>query len=176
MSVPVKGNCAGRRTSLRNTVAGSATLRRLLGASSEAEALAHVFDDFAADEASAPADEFPRVILLVEGRSKIDVTGGRSIRWSPQVFIQFERFTDAELEDWYEADGITGPFDDHDHRQHLINIYGLIEAEFLDLAATAGCLEFQSLIPLEAAEVDAKTENGRQLLQIVYQFESEGSP
>jgi hypothetical protein len=176
MAVPPKGNCAGRRTSLRNTVAASATLRKLLGAASEAEALQHVYDDFAADEASAPPDTFPRVILLAEGRTRVDVTGGRSVRFSPQVFIQFEKFTDAALEEWYEADGITGPFDDHDHRQHLINIYGLIESEFLDLDRTAGCLEFQALMPIEASEVDAKSENGQQLFQIVFQFESEGSP
>ncbi|HEY0982676.1 hypothetical protein [Schlesneria sp.] len=170
--IPAIGDRSLRLQHLVKTVATSVTFQRLVGAESADEATGHIYEDLALDDDSEP---LPRAIVRHQGPQTADRTGTTSFlgRGEMTVFIQYDDFTDEQLNGWY---GLSGERTDRDRRRHMNNLYGQISAELRDVATTAGCLEFQRLEEFSCGEVDPVTENGRKLIELTWVIHREGLP
>ena len=175
--VPAVGSRSMRLANLVNTVTGSSTFQKLVGASSSSVAAASVYIDLALDDGSAP---FPRAVIRHSGPQSATREGTDTYLGEGQlaVFVQYVRPAPAAelawFQNWYT--GISGPFAEADYRQHMNNLMGQMSDDWSQLATTAGCLEFQKLEEYSCGEVDEKTENGLMITELTWVIYREGLP
>jgi len=161
-----------RLVNLANTVSGSATFRKLVGATTEQQALQSIYIDLALDDSTQP---FPRAIVRHHSGAVAVRSGMETFlaHGDMLIFVQLHEFTDDDLAAWYD---ISGPFTAADHRQHLNNLFGSMTDEFSALAASPGYIEFQRIEEHSCGAVDPVTENGVNLLEMTWCLGREGMP
>lgn len=167
--------------SLRNTLLGSATLLRILGASDATEATARIHDRFANDEPvsdsdDTPQDSYPRCIISDDYQQTTQIDGNTSF-WGTgtlAAFVEFEQFSDAELTTWY-SQTITGATD-RDHMSHAKNVSLKIAKEIRDLKNPAGSLTVRRLTEHPPFRTDHVTVNNRDIWVVPFEFDWEGLP
>ncbi len=171
--IPASGTRSLRLESLVNTVSLSATFQRLVGAGNPTAALPSIHRGLALDDGSMP---FPRAIVRSHGTQTNDRYGPDNWigKGEMTVFVQYLYLTDAQLLAWYSHGSGTPTAEDH--RQHMENLFGSIGDEMRAQAVTAGCLEFTRLEEYSCGFIDPVTENGEQLVELVFQLHRDGLP
>ena len=171
MIVPAVGSISEPLKYLANTLAGSATLRRLFGAATEDSAKDRIYESLALDDGTQP---FPRAIVRPLNAEISNLMGySWTVNGQMLAYIQYEKPSDDDIRAWYS---ITGELTAQDRRRHMNNIFGQIATEMRALSREADCLEFSRLEEFDAGEVDPVTENGLELLELIYVFHREGLP
>ena len=171
MIVPAVGSISEPLMYLVNTLAGSATLRRLFGAADATAAKARIFESLALDDGTQP---LPRAIVRPLNAQISNLMGyAWTVNGQMLAYVQYEAPSDEDILAWYS---ITGDLTAQDRRRHMNNLFGQIAEEMRALAREAGCLEFSRLEEFDAGEIDPVTENGVPLMELIYVFHREGLP
>lgn len=177
MLVPVAGTRSQRLANLANTVAGSATFQKLVGAANAAAALASIHFNIALDDGTVPR---PRCIIRTQPSQMAERTGYSWMGHGQMtVFVQYEfskvqATADAALLAWYSLG--SGSLTREDYYRHMDNLFGSMTDEMSQFSLTAGCLEFRRIEEHSCGPIDPVTENGLPMWELCWVINREGLP
>ena len=159
-----------------NSLSNSATFHKLVGVNSQSAALPFIMVDWLGDiDLDSDFLTFPRALVRHAGPQLANREGTDTFLGQGQmlIFVQYTFPSDAQLAAWYS---ISGPFTETDQRQHMNNLFGSISDDLYQLATTPGCLEYQRLEEFSCGFTDPITENGQQIVELVYILHREALP